>query len=117
METVMLTLGGKKYLATQLTRAEFRAFARIDTALRAASAAAALPTLVTLTDELAEIICASIRRGGSLVSPDEAELWPMNDLVKASGSLLNFIDHERFDRERLDGPSSGDEFPGSSKIQ
>jgi hypothetical protein len=108
-DTVVLTLRGKKYLATQLTRAEFRTIARLDAELRAASRDDDLPKTVTLVDGLAEIIRASILRSGSDVTAEEADLWPPNDVMKASGILVNFIG-EGADRKLP-------EFPIDEKIQ
>ncbi len=112
METLTVALGGKSYLATQVTRAEFRAICRLDTALRAASAADTAPTFNAVVDKLARIIRSSILRSGSRVSPEEADAWPPNDVLKTCGKLLNFIGDAR-----LDSLSSAEAFPGSSKIQ
>lgn len=110
-KTVAVTLGGKKYLATRLTRIELRAFARLDTLLRAAPRDGDVPEIVALVDELAEIIRVSILRSGSDVPAGEAEVWPPNDVLKTSGVVLNFT----LGKETSAFPD--DEFPGGTRIQ
>jgi hypothetical protein len=110
METVTVTLGGKKYRATGLTLGEFGEIARIDAAIREAGKESNVPKAYALFREAVEIICIPIRRAGSDVPTEEAKkAWLLDDVVKAIVALLNFIEGSSFEVE--------DESTGRLKIQ
>jgi hypothetical protein len=92
METVVVTLGGKEYPATQLTESEQCEIARIMPALK--KAASDFPKSTVLLREMLEVVCASVRRTDSNVTIEEATkewtVFAAVDLLNAVYTLLDF---------------------------
>jgi len=89
-KTVVVTLGGKEYLATQLTDAEQCEVARMMPAVKASD----FPENTAALLEVLEVICASIRRTGSDITVEEVtKQWTVFAAVgvlEAVNTLLQF---------------------------
>jgi hypothetical protein len=98
MKTVLVTVGGRKYSAAQLTVPEQFEIARIMPALQAASRELDFAKSTALLREMLEIVCASVRRTGSNVPIEEVTKewhvkWPdfaAVEILQATQTLLDF---------------------------
>ena len=90
MKTVTVNVGGKTYLAAELTPAEFSEVARIASAMVSAARTRDLSKTTGVVRRLAEIICSSIRRAGGTIALEEIyDGEPSDDVATAIGILVD----------------------------
>jgi|ERR1700733_5748799 len=97
MKTVTVKLGGKTYLAAQLTVSGFSDVTRIVAAMDEAGRERDLSKVNGLLRELAEIVCNSICRAGSKITVEEVcEVAQPQEIADAVGTLIRLENSSGF---------------------
>jgi len=97
MKTVTVKLGGKNYLAAQLTISGFSDVTRIVAAMNQAGRDRDLSKVNGLLRELTEIACNSIRRAGSKITVEElCEIAQPEEIAEAVGILIHLENSSGF---------------------